>query len=90
MSFESIRIYRDLPVIDSFVQVPPNQEGDKTRVRADSLDTTVFSYVRLTGGSGRQRGGKYGAQELVRLPGRALDGTYDNGDSDPVSEHLSE
>ena len=88
MSMAGIRIYRDLQVIDGFVQVPPNQEGDKTRVRADSLDTGVFSYVRLTGGSGRQRGAKYGAQELVRLPARALDGTYDNGDTDQVSQYL--
>ncbi len=89
MSMENIKIHRALAVIDSFVQVPPNAEGDKTRVRADSLDVNVFTTIRLTGGSGRQRGSRCGVQELVRLPAQALDGTYDNGDTDPVSERLS-
>ena len=83
MSFETIRIYRDLPVINSYVQVPPNKESDKTRITREEATTLISgsAVVRLTGGSGPQNG-KYGQQEFVRLPGITPDGWYD---TDPVA-----
>lgn len=85
MSFETIRIYRDLPVIGGFVQIPPNQETDKTRVTAEDAQDAVAGSVitRLSMGSGRQRGSKCGQQEFLRLPGITPDGWYD---SDPVED----
>ncbi len=71
MSFESIQIFRDLPSIDNFVQIPPNKERDKTRVTLENAYILVAgsTIVRLSLGSGRQRGGRCGQQEFLRLPG---------------------
>lgn len=71
MSFESITIYRDYPIIAGFVQIPPNLETDKTAVsEADALVTLVGStVVSLSLGSGKPTGSKHGAQRFLRLAG---------------------
>lgn len=83
MSFETIRIHRDLQVIDSFVQVPPNKETDKTRVTvAETLAAISGSErVHLSQGSGTHRGWKAGAQSIIRLPGLVPGTSYS---TDPV------
>jgi hypothetical protein len=70
MSFEDIRIYRDLPSIGGYVQSPPNREYDKTRMTIDDANDAIAgsSIVRLSMGSGRCYG-KNGQQEFLRLPG---------------------
>lgn len=84
MSFSDIKIYRDLPVINGYVQIPPNTESNKTRVTRDSAASLITnaSIIRLTNGSG-QHNGKYGQQELVRLPGIAPNEWYT---TDPITE----
>lgn len=71
MSFETITIHRDFPIINGFVQVPPNKETDKTRVTTDEALTSISGseVTRLSLGSGRPRGSKSGQQEFLRLPG---------------------
>lgn len=69
MSFETISIYRDYPVINGFVQIPPNEEPDKNsttleealQIYADS------SIMRLTGRSGDDVGMKFGQQTSLRF-----------------------
>lgn len=86
MSFETIRIHRDIPAIDGFLQTPPNLEKNKNRTPtiddAQNLSPSMGSIVRLTGGSGRQRGSKIGAQEFFRLDGIAPDEWYTTDGSD--------
>lgn len=78
MSFETILIHRDMPIINGFVQVPYNKETDKTRVTADEATNAIADSVvtRLSMGSGKQTGSKFGAQEFFRLPGLAPNDTY--------------
>jgi hypothetical protein len=85
MPFNEITIYRDLPIINNFVQIAPNRESDKTRVSmSDAIDDIGGSTLEsLSVGSGRSRGSKYGKQHWVRLPGVAADSWYE---SDPVDE----
>lgn len=85
MSLQDIRIHRDFPIIDGFVQVPPNEETDKTRVtESEALSLITDSETkRLSLGSGRQRGSKYGQQEWIRLPGLRPDEWYS---TDPVDD----
>lgn len=85
MSFETIRVYRDLPIIAGFVQVPPCTEANKTSVTAEEAQNAIAgsAITRLSLGSGRMRGSKCGQQEFLRLPGIAPNEWYA---SDPVAE----
>lgn len=91
MSFETITIYRDIPVIDGYVQAPPNLDRNKTRMTADELYSSapgVFTRVRLTGrGAGQAPGTGVGQQEMVRLPGIHPNEWYDG---DPVAQYLDQ
>ncbi len=83
MSFETIRIHRDIPIIDGYLQVPPNKDKDKNRLtvaEAESIDPAPGTILRLSG-SGRQRGSRHGGQEFYRLSGVPADGS-DVPDSD--------
>jgi hypothetical protein len=72
MSFEDITIYRDIPIIDDRVAKPPNNP-----VEYNSIDTVSDpNIVRLTIGSGKNTGSKFGAQEFIRLTGIAPDEWY--------------
>jgi hypothetical protein len=83
-----IRIHRDVPSIDGFLQVPPNKERNKNK--GQRIDNTINltpplgTIVRLTGGSGRQRGSKTGAQEFFRLDGIRPDQWYGTDGVDPM------
>lgn len=85
MSFETILIYRDLPIKNNYVQLPPNRECDKIKVDPiDALSLVPGSeIVRLTMGSGRCVGKKYGQQAVLRLPGLVPGTSYS---TDPVTE----
>lgn len=85
MSFSEITIYRDLPVINDFVQISPNRESDKTRVSTVEalLGIEDSTLEALSVGSGRSRGSGYGKQHWVRLPGVAADSWYE---SDPLDD----
>lgn len=71
-----ITIFRDFAIIDGFVQVPPNREGEKT-------ETTVDEFIDAVGGSFEERlphpntnpntGSKFGAHTWVRVPTSAAD-----------------
>lgn len=88
MSLQDITIHRDFPIIDGFVQVPPNKETDKTRVtEAEALSLISGSETtRLSLGSGRSQGSKYGQQEFIRLPGLRPNEWYA---TDPVDDVAS-
>lgn len=87
MSFQSIKIHRDLPVINDFVQIPHNKETDKTRVTPTEALGLIAgsSQERLSLGSGRPRGSKAGQQEWIRLPGLSPDEWYDTNPVDDVA-----
>lgn len=84
MSFETITIYRDLQIINKYVQVPPNAETDKTRVLATDAENSVVgsAIVGLSMGSNRQYGSKCGRQEFLRLPGITPNSWYTTDPSD--------
>lgn len=77
MSFETIRIHHDIPMIDGFLQIPPNLEKDKNAVSIDDVDNPTespdvevgYGTVIQLSGSGRQRGSRYGGQEIFRPEG---------------------
>lgn len=85
MSFETIRIYRDFPIKNQYVQIPPNREWDKIKVDPfDALNAVPGAeIVRLSSGSGRNVGKGYGQQSFLRLPG-LIPGT--NYATDPVDD----
>lgn len=70
MSFSSIRIHRDLPIINGYVQLPPCRDQEKTKKTTDEALDALGSaqVVRLSLGSGQQQGGRHGQQEILRLP----------------------
>ena len=84
MSFSTIRIHRDLPIISGYVQVPPNRDQEKTKTTDAAAELAIPGavVVRLSLGSGRMRGSKCGQQEFLRLPGIRPDGWYT---TDPVA-----
>jgi hypothetical protein len=84
MSFRTIRIYRDLPVIAGFVQLPPCREQEKTKKTAEQALTALASadIIALSLGSGRDRGAHHGQQEMIRLPSITPNTWYS---SDPVA-----
>jgi hypothetical protein len=83
MSFEDLRIHRDLPIKNGFVQTPPNEPLDNIRTDGDSATGIVAGseVVRLSLGSGKPTGSKHGQQEFLRLPGIRPDEWYA---TDPV------
>jgi hypothetical protein len=69
MSFETITIVRQFPVINGFVQLPDNYIRNRTSVPVkDFLATTGADLVKIqhTGGA-RIAGSKHGVQEIVEL-----------------------
>lgn len=74
MSFEDITIYRDMPIIDDRVVKAPNNAIDF--IPTASITNTDVVITRLSLGSGKQTGSKFGAQEFVRLVGIAPDEWY--------------
>ncbi len=84
MSMNSILIYRDLPIINGYIQLPPCRETEKTKRTMEDASATLTgeSIVRLSLGSGRQTGSKFGQQEFLRLPPITPNTWYS---SDPVA-----
>lgn len=85
MPMSDIKIYRQLPIINGFVQVPPNRPADKTRVSA--IDTTDSSgAIFISGATVKQfgyaqnTGSKHGRQRFYELPGVSADSWYASGD----------
>ena len=72
MSFEDITIFRDIPIIDDRVAKPPNNPVDYTSID----DVSDPNIIRLSIGSGKDTGSKFGNQEFIRLPGIAPDEWY--------------
>jgi len=85
MSFETITIYRDLPIKNGYVQVPPNRPTDKTRVTSNNSTNLVTNsqIIRLSLGSGKCTGSHFGQQEFLRLPGINPNTWYS---TDPVDQ----
>jgi len=85
MSFETILIHRDLPIVNGFVKTPPNEPLDNIRTDGDSAVGLVAGseIVRLSLGSGKPTGSKHGQQEFLRLPGIRPDAWYS---TDPVDD----
>ena len=72
MSFEDITIYRTVPIIDDRVAKPPNNPVDYTSI-GNVSDPNI---IRLSIGSGKDTGSKFGNQEFIRLTGIAPDEWY--------------
>ena len=85
MSFQDITIYRDLPIKNGFIQVPPNYPLDNIRIDDDNATGLVAGseIVQLSLGSGKPTGSKHGQQQFLRLPGIAPDEWYA---TDPVAD----
>jgi len=71
MSFETITITRQLPIINGFVQLPNNLEKNKSAVSLNDAVTenpniAISSLTAKTGGA-RLAGGKFGVQEWLEL-----------------------
>jgi hypothetical protein len=83
MSLSSILIFRDLPIINGFVQLPPCRETEKTKITAEDAIVLVADskITRLSLGSGKLRGSKSGQQEFMRLPAITPNTWYN---TDPV------
>lgn len=80
-SFHTIAIHRTLPVVAGYVQVPPNRESKKQALTAESVLSISRSYrlFTLSGSGGHSTAGaRYGHQELIELPGVAVDGVDSN------------
>ncbi len=74
MSFETITLARKYPIINGYVQLPPNLDADKDSLSvADALTAYAGSYVeQLTMGSGVPIGFKSGAQQIFVMPAITL------------------
>ena len=81
MSFETIRIYRDMPIINKYLALPPNREEDKN-VFFCSADCTaevdsIVSGAQVIGfGKSCETGSKHGGQKWLRLPSITPDTWY--------------
>jgi hypothetical protein len=75
MSFETISIIRQLPIINGFVQVPNNLEKNKSTVTIQTALDAGASVTRITAQSGPARlaGFKHGLQEWIEIPAVAWD-----------------
>lgn len=69
MSFETIVIYRDFPIKNGYVQLPPNYPYNNTQLTGEeALGLFANSkIVRLSLGSGKPTGSKHGQQEFLRI-----------------------
>ena len=76
MSLETIQVFRDFNVVNGFVQVQPNREGEKTvhtptaflAADADSVQTRL-PQPNTNPNTGRG----FGSQEFIRVPGQTFD-----------------
>lgn len=95
MSFETIKIHRDFPVINGYVQAPPNLEQNKTKTNADSADTTLraqldynidpINYITLGSGRITKHGVIKRTQSWIRLPGLKPDEWYTDKSGDSIN-----
>lgn len=87
MSLETISIYRDFPVINGYVQVPPCLEKNKTKIKVETAQAAIAGSVItfLSQGSGRQTGAGFGQQQFLRLPANAAGTCCPTNTSDPAT-----
>jgi len=71
MSFETINIVRQLPIINNFVQTPNNLEKNKSAISLEQalLSNPAIAIGRMHSGTGGARlaGGKHGIQEWLEI-----------------------
>ena len=75
MSFETIQVYRDFQIINGFVQVQPNHEGEKTAHTPAEFIAAVPTGVqtRLSQPSTNPNTGRhFGSHEFIRVPGQTF------------------
>ena len=75
MSFETIQIFRDYSIINGFVQVPPNREGERTAYTPDEFlvamptgEVQRLAHPNTNPTTGRH----FGSQEFIRVPGQTF------------------
>jgi len=87
MSFEDIRLYRQWPIINGYVQVPHNLPRDKTRVTVNEALSLISGSITtmLSLGSGVATGSKHGQQEFLVLPAVLPNGWYTTNPVEDVS-----
>ena len=71
MAAQDILIFRQLPIIDGYVQTPPNLEANKNAITALAALTAIptATVARLSQGTGYQTGRSFGQQAFLQLPG---------------------
>jgi len=79
MSAESISIVRQFPVINGFVQLPPNRESDRAKYPISGVLSDVLG-VGIDGSSeaflspvGANTGSKFGGQVVIEVEGQTFD-----------------
>lgn len=85
MPMSEIKIFRQLPIVNGYVQVHNNLPSDKTRV--SELETTDSSGAYFISGANvksfgyaKETGSKHGRQRFYELPGVSADSWYASGD----------
>ena len=76
MSAATITVYRDFPVINGYVQVQPNREGEKTVHTPAAFEAAVSDSVQMRlsqPATNPTTGRGFGSQEFFRVPGQTFD-----------------
>lgn len=88
MSFETIKIIRQFPIINGFVQLPNNLEQNRSAVSlSDAITANPNANLkRMDSGVGgaRTAGGKFGTQEWLEVCSNAI------GDGDSYCEEAED
>lgn len=75
MSFETIQVSRDYPIVNGFVMVPPNHEGEKTTYTPTEFLAAVANSVQMRlsqPNTNPNTGRGFGSQEFIRVPGQTF------------------
>ena len=71
-----IQIYRDLPIINGFVQIQPNRESDKTKFTPSDVLAAVTGSDQTHlphPNTNPTTGSAFGTQEWIRVPGQTFE-----------------
>jgi len=95
MSFETIQIFRKIPIVNGFVRPHDALEKDRNAVDVDSVlnsvpDANLKKLEPRTGNGHRVAGLKFGAQEFIETPGVPIVDSNGNVNSGTISDTYSD